>query len=38
MENVYWDSTDGVVNMTGHLSGIVAKLKNVGHLNTLSTY
>ncbi|XP_026546538.1 SCAN domain-containing protein 3-like isoform X1 [Notechis scutatus] len=30
--------TDGAANMTGHLSGIVAKVKNVGHPDILSTH
>lgn len=30
--------TDGAANMVGHLSGIVAKVKNVGHLDILSTH
>ncbi|GFV95216.1 uncharacterized protein TNCV_1293341 [Trichonephila clavipes] len=29
--------TDGAANMTGHLSGIVAKMKNVGHPDILFT-
>ncbi|XP_022183319.1 zinc finger MYM-type protein 6-like [Myzus persicae] len=30
--------TDGAANMVGHLSGIVAKVKNVGHPDILSTH
>ncbi|GFU41599.1 uncharacterized protein TNCV_2793031 [Trichonephila clavipes] len=30
--------TDGVANMTRHLSGIVAKVKKVGHPDILSTH
>lgn len=30
--------TDGAANMTGHLSGIVVKVKNVGHPDILSTH
>jgi len=30
--------TDGAANMVGHLSGIVATVKNVGHPDILSTH
>ena len=30
--------TDGVANITGHRTGVVAKVKNVSHPEILSTY